>query len=335
MKVDRYLMMQASFSDLEYAAKKKMTRRDRFLGEINAVTPWSALVAEVQPFYPKGEGRGRPPIGIERMLRMYIAQQCFGLSDEGIEDALYDSQAIRGFVGIDLSRESAPDATTLLRFRRLLEEHKLTQRIFAAINTLLAVKGLILKEGTVVDATIIAAPSSTKNQDGERVPEMHQTKKGNQWHFGMKAHIGVDAESGITHSLVTTPANTADVTQAHALLHGDETVVFGDAGYQGVEKREENQGTGVEWEVALRPGKRKALPKTAIGRLKDKIEQLKASVRAKVEHPFHIVKNIFGLKKVRYKGLAKNTAQLYTLFGLANLLIAKRKLSALNAQGAS
>ena len=335
MKVDRYLMMQASFSDLEYAAKKKMTRRDRFLGEINAVTPWSALVAEVQPFYPKGEGRGRPPIGIERMLRMYIAQQCFGLSDEGIEDALYDSQAIRGFVGIDLSRESAPDATTLLKFRRLLEEHKLTQRIFAAINTLLAVKGLILKEGTVVDATIIAAPSSTKNQDGERDPEMHQTKKGNQWHFGMKAHIGVDAESGITHSLVTTPANTADVTQAHALLHGDETVVFGDAGYQGVEKREENQGTGVEWEVALRPGKRKALPKTSIGRLKDKIEQLKASVRARVEHPFHIVKNIFGLKKVRYKGLAKNTAQLYTLFGLANLLIAKRKLSALNAQGAS
>ena len=311
MKVDRYLMMQASFSDLEYAAKKKMTRRDRFLGEINAVTPWSALVAEVQPFYPKGEGRGRPPIGIERMLRMYIAQQCFGLSDEGIEDALYDSQAIRGFVGIDLSRESAPDATTLLRFRRLLEEHKLTQRIFAAINTLLAVKGLILKEGTVVDATIIAAPSSTKNQDGERDPEMHQTKKGNQWHFGMKAHIGVDAESGITHSLVTTPANTADVTQAHALLHGDETVVFGDAGYQGVEKREENQGTGVEWEVALRPGKRKALPKTSIGRLKDKIEQLKASVRARVEHPFHIVKNIFGLKKVRYKGLAKNLSLIH------------------------
>ena len=164
---------------------------------------------------------------------------------------------------------------------------------------------------------------------------MHQTKKGNQWHFGMKAHIGGDAQSGITHSLVTTPANTNDVTQAHALLHGEETVAFGDAGYQGVEKRDENQGTGVEWQVALRPGKRKALPKTAIGRMKDKIEQLKASVRAKVEHPFHIVKNLFGLKKVRYKGLAKNTAQLYTLFALANLLIAKRKLSAFNAQGAS
>lgn len=327
--------MQASFSELEYAAKKKVTRRDRLLGEINAVTPWSALVAEIAPFYPKGEGRGRPPVGVERMLRMYIAQQCFGLSDEGIEDAIYDSQAIRGFVGIDLSRESAPDATTLLKFRRLLEEHKLTERIFAAINTLLAVKGLMLREGTVVDATIIAAPSSTKNQSGERDPEMHQTKKGNQWHFGMKAHIGVDAETGITHTLVTTPANTNDVTQAHALLHGDERVAFGDAGYQGVEKREENLNTEVEWEVAMRPGKRKALPKTAIGRLKDKIEQLKASVRAKVEHSFHIVKNRFGMKKVRYKGLAKNTAQLYTLFGLANLLTAKRRLFELNAQGAS
>jgi len=327
--------MQASFSELEYAAKKKVTRRDRFLGEIDKVTPWSALVAEIEPFYPKGTGRGRPPIGVERMLRMYIAQQCFGLSDEGVEDAIYDSQAIRSFVGIDLSRESAPDATTLLKFRRLLETHHLTERIFAAINTLLAVKGLILKEGTVVDATIIAAPSSTKNQSGERDPEMHQTKKGNQWHFGMKAHIGVDAETGITHTLVTTPANTNDVTQAHALLHGEEKVAFGDAGYQGVEKREENRNGEVQWEVAMRPGKRKALPNTTIGRLTDKIEQLKASVRAKVEHPFHIVKNIFGMKKVRYKGLAKNTAQLYTLFGLANLLIAKRRLFALDAQGAS
>jgi len=291
--------MQKSFSDLEYAAKKKVTRRDRFLGEIDAVTPWSALVSEIEPYYPKGEGRGRPPIGVERMLRMYIAQQCFGLSDEGIEDAIYDSQAIRAFVGIDLARESAPDATTLLKFRRLLEEHQLTARIFAAINTLLALKGLILKEGTVVDATIIAAPSSTKNQDGQRDPEMHQTKKGNQWHFGMKAHIGVDAQTGITHTVVTTPANTADVTQAHALLHGEEKLAFGDAGYQGVEKREENQGQSVEWHVALRPGKRRALPKTKLGQLTEQIEQAKASIRAKVEHPFHIVKNIFGLKKVR------------------------------------
>ena len=327
--------MQASFSNLEYAAKKKVTRRDRFLGEIEVVTPWSALVAEIDPFYPKGKGRGRPPIGLERMLRMYIAQQCFGLSDEGTEDALYDSQAIRGFVGIDLSRESAPDATTLLKFRRLLETHGLTQRIFAAINVHLAVKGLMLKEGTVVDATIIAAPSSTKNQEGQRDPEMHQTKKGNQWHFGMKAHIGVDAGSGITHTVVTTPANAADVVQAHALLHGEEKLAFGDAGYQGVEKREENRASTVMWHVALRPGKRRALPDTEQGRMDEQIEKLKASVRAKVEHPFHIIKNIFQLKKVRYKGLAKNTAQLFTLFGLANLLIAKRYLFALNAQGAS
>ena len=328
-------MKQSSFSELEYAAKKKVTRRDRFLGEIDAVTPWAALVAEVEPFYPKGDGRGRPPMGVNRMLRMYIAQQCFGLSDEGIEDAIYDSQAIRGFVGVDLTREAAPDATTLLKFRRLLETHQLTERIFAAINVHLAVKGLMLKEGTVVDATIIAAPSSTKNQDGERDPAMHQTKKGNQWHFGMKAHIGADADSGLVHTVVTTAANVSDVTQAHALLHGDETTVFGDAGYQGVEKREENQHTDVTWHVAMRPGKRKVLPQTSYGRMLEHIEKLKASVRAKVEHPFHIIKNILGMKKARYRGLAKNTAQLLTLFGLANLLIAKRRLFALNAQGAS
>ncbi|MGB4781794.1 IS5 family transposase [Candidatus Methylomirabilis sp.] len=327
--------MQASFSELEYAAKKKVTRRDRFLSEIEAVTPWSALVAEIEPFYPKGEGRGRPLIGLERMLRMYIAQQCFGLSDEGTEDALYDSQAIRRFVGIDLSRGAVPDATTLLKFRRLLETHKLTQRIFAAINVHLAVKGLMLREGTVVDATIIAAPSSTKNREGKRDPEMHQTKKGNQWYFGMKAHIGVDANSGITHTVVTTPANAADVSQAHALLHGEEADAFGDAGYQGVEKREENLTSPVKWYVALRPGKRRALPDTELGRRDEQIEKLKASVRAKVEHPFHIIKNIFSLKKVRYRGLAKNTAQLFTLFGLANLLIAKRRLFAISAQGAS
>ncbi|WIM07008.1 MAG: IS5 family transposase [Candidatus Nitricoxidivorans perseverans] len=327
--------MQRSFSELEYAAKKKVTRRDRFLGEIDAVTPWVALVAVVQPFYPKGEGRGRPPIGVERMLRMYVAQQCFGLSDEGTEDAIYDSQAVRAFIGIDLNREAAPDATTLLKFRRLLETHGLTQGIFTAINTHLAQKGLLLKEGTVVDATIIAAPSSTKNRDGKRDPEMHQAKKGNQWHFGMKAHIGVDAESGLTHTVVTTAANVSDVTQAHALLHGDETAVFGDAGYQGVEKREENQNTAVTWHVALRPGKRRALPDTRLGRLREQMEQAKASIRAKVEHPFHIMKNVLGLKKARYRGLAKNAAQLFTLFGLANLLIAKRRLFALHAQGAS
>lgn len=327
--------MQRSFSDLEYAAKKKVTRRDRFLAEIEAVTPWPALIAEVEPFYPKGEGRGRRPIGVERMLRMYIAQQCFGLSDEGTEDAIYDSQAIRNFVGVDLGRESAPDATTLLKFRHLLEEHQLTERIFAAINAHLATKGLLLREGTVVDATIIAAPSSTKNQSEGRDPEMHQTKKGNEWHFGMKAHIGVDMQSGLVHTLVTTAANVNDVTQAHQLLHGKETLAFGDAGYQGVEKREENQGSTVKWLVALRPGKRKALPDTELGRMDEQIEKLKAKIRAKVEHPFHYVKNLFGHKKNRYWGLAKNTAQLFTLFALANLVIAKRRLFALDAQGAS
>ncbi len=327
--------MQVSFSQFEYSAKKRKTRRDRFLAEIEAIVPWTALTATIEPFYPKGEGRGRPPIGLERMLRMYIAQQCFGLSDEGVEDAVYDSQAIRGFVGIDLSRENAPDATTLLKFRRLLEKHKLTERIFQSINEHLAAKGLMLREGTVVDASIIAAPPSTKNRDGKRDPEMHQTKKGNQWHFGMKAHIGVDADSGLTHTLVTTPANAADVTKAHELLHGQEKVAFGDAGYRGVEKRDGQKNVAARWHVALRPGKRRALPNNRQGRIAEQLEQLKASVRAKVEHPFHIIKNQFGLRKVRYRGLSKNTAQLYTLFAMANLLIAKRRLMALHARGAS
>jgi transposase, IS5 family len=227
--------MQKSFSDLEYAAKKKLTRRDRFLAEIDAATPWSALWKEIAPFYPKAEGAGRPPIGLARMLRMYVAQQCFGLSDEGIEDAIYDSQAIRGFVGIDLNRESAPDATTLLKFRRLLETHDLTRKIFDTINAHLAAKGLLMREGTIVDATLIAAPPSTKNRDKARDPEMHQSKKGNDWYFGMKAHIGVDAASGLVHTVIGTAGNVADVTQAHALLHGGEIAALGDAGYQGVE----------------------------------------------------------------------------------------------------
>ena len=326
--------MQASFSDLEYASKKKVTGRDRFLGEINTITPWTALVAEIEPFYPMGEGRGRSPIGLERILRMYLAQQCFGFSDEGIEDAIYDSQTIRGYVGIDLNREAAPDATTLLKFRHLLEQHELAERIFTAINAHLIQKGLMLKDRTVVDATIIAAPYSTKNQSGKRDPQMHQAKKGNEWHFGMKAHIGIEAESGITRTLATSPANIHDVTQAHALLRGEELIAFGDEGYQGVDKREAHLNHAVRWEVAMRPGKRKALPKMPLGRLKEKIEQIKASIRAKFEHPFHIVKSIFGMKQVRYKELAKNMTQLFTLFGLANLLVVKRRLFAFNARGA-
>lgn len=319
--------MQKSFSDFEYAAKKKLTRRDVFLAKIDAITPWSRLHAAVEPFYPKVEGAGRPPIGLTRMLRMYVVQQCFGLSDEGIEDAIYDSQAIRGFVGIDLNRESAPDATTLLKFRRLLEKHDLTRQIFETINGHLAAQGLMMREGTIVDATLIAAPPSTKNKDKKRDPEMHQSKKGNDWHFGLKAHIGVDMASGLVHTLVGTAGNVSDVTQAHALLHGDEVAAMGDAGYQGVEKREENLGTKVTWHVAMKRSKRKALLKNKLGRMTEKLEHLKASVRAKVEHPFHVVKNLFRHRKARYRGLAKNTAQLFTLFGFANLVLAGRRFT--------
>ncbi len=261
---------------------------------------------------------------------------CRIASDEGIEDAVYDSQAIRRFVGVDIGREGAPDKTTVQHFRVLLEEQGLTRGIFDTINVNLSKNGLILKKGTVVDATIIAAPSSTKNEEGERDSEMHQTKKGNQYHFGMKAHIGVDAETGTVHSLVTTAANVSDVTQVHGLLHGEQSDVVGDAGYRGVEKREENLGKAVTWHVAMRPGKHRMLPMdTAWGQMLEKVEKIKASIRAKVEHPFHIIKNRFGLRKVRYRGLAKNTAHLYTLFGLANLFINKKRLDAINGIVAS
>jgi transposase, IS5 family len=247
-----------------------------------------------------------------------------------LEDALYDSQALRDVVGIDLSRESVPDATTVLKFRRLLQDNDLTRALFDEINSHLAQQGLLMRKGTVVDATIIAAPSSTKNADKARDPEMHQTKKGNQWHFGMKAHIGVDAESGLVHTVIGTAANVNDVTQAGALLHGDEEAAFGDAGYRGVHKRQEARGP--KWHVAMQPGKRRQLdPASKWAQLLERAEQLKASIRAKVEHPFHVIKNLFKHKKVRYKGLAKNEAQLFSLFGLANLVIAKRQLMALHA----
>jgi len=315
--------MQTSFSSVEYANKKKITRRDRFLETIEKAAPWEKLLSQLEPHYPTSGKRGRQPIGLQRMLRMYVVQQCFGFSDEGTEDAIYDSQSIRAFVGIDLAVESAPDATTLLQFRRLLEKHALTKKIFDTINAELTEQGLLLKEGTIVDATIIAAPSSTKNNDDSRDPEMHQTKKGNQWHFGMKAHIGVDVASGLTHTLATTAANEHDVTMAHALLHGEEKIALGDSGYQGVEKRSENQGKSTKWHVAMKPGKRRALPEDEAGKLAESLEYTKASIRAKVEHPFHVIKNLFRHKKARYRGLAKNTAQLFSLFGFANLLMAQ------------
>jgi len=334
---------QRSFASAEYAMKKKRTRRERFLDEMERIVPWGRLMWVIEPLYPSSGRVGRQPIGVPRMLRMYCLQQWYGLADEALEDALYDSQALRDFVGIDLSHESVPDATTLLKFRRLLNDNDLTRRLFEEINTHLSEKGLLMRAGTIVDATIIAAPSSTKNEGNARDPEMHQVKKGNQWHFGMKAHIGVDHESGLVHSVVATPANVADVTQTLDLLHGAEADVFGDSGYTGAHKREEivqAQSDGriaadVNWHVAMKRGKLKALPEGRYKEVTAALEHVKAQVRAVVEHPFHVVKNLFKHKKVRYKGLFKNEAQLFSLFGLANLVIAKRQLLALHARGVS
>ena len=317
---------QGSFSQAEYTGKKKRTRRDKFLAEMELVVPWARLVERLRPLYPKGE-RGRPPIGLERMLRIYFLQQWYGLADEALEDALYDSQALRGFAGIDLNRDPVPDATTVLHFRHWLEQHRLTKVLFDEVGALLEERGLLMRQGTIVDATIIAAPPSTKNKSKSRDPEMHQTKKGNQWHFGMKAHIGVDVASGVVHTLTGTAANEADINQMAEVLHGREEAVFADAGYSGASKRPEHQNREVSWNIAVKRGIIKALPK-ALRDLAEPIERALSQVRASVEHPFHIVKNLFRLKKLRYRGLAKNTAQLHTLFALANLVIVKKTLLA-------
>lgn len=327
-------MSQMSFADAEYAGKRKKTRREVFLDEMNQVIPWAKLVKLIEPFYPVA-GQGRRPYPLEAMLRVHLMQNFFTLSDPAMEEALYDSASMRHFAGFKLSG-AIPDETTILNFRHLLEEYDLAEDILAQVNKLLAAKGLLLKRGTIVDATIIAAPSSTKNASGERDPEMHQTKKGNQWHFGMKAHIGVDAESGLVHTVVGTAANAADVTQTAEVLHGEETTVYLDAGYTGVEKREELKDRDIDWQVATKRSKLKAIPKESqLGPLLRRLESVKASIRSKVEHPFHIVKNLFSHRKVRYKGLKKNTAQLHILFALANLVIAKRQLLALHSQDAS
>lgn len=318
---------QTSFSQAEFADKKKITRRERFLTRMEALIPWAKLLAVIEPFYPRGE-RGRPPIGLERMLRVYFLQQWYGLADEALEDALYDSQALRGFARIDLASDGVPDATTLLKFRRLLETHDLCQGLFAAINADLAARGLLLREGTLVDATLIAAPPSTKNREKKRDPEMHQTRKGNQWYFGMKAHIGADRDSKLVHTLTATAANVADITQTSELLHGQEKQVHADAGYTGVEKREEIVALGrkIDWQIARKRGQIKAMKEGAEKEALKSMEKAKASVRAFVEHPFHILKNIFRHRKVRYRGLAKNRHQLYTLFGLANVVLGGRTL---------
>ena len=320
---------QTSFAQAEYAGKKKQTRRERFLCEMEGLVPWGRLVALIAPFYPKG-ARGRPPMGVEKMLRVYFLQPWYGLADEALEDALYEIQSLRIFVGIDLGSEPVPDATTLLKFRHLLERHELSKRLFAEVNALLTERGALLREGTIVDATIIHAPSSTKNQSNTRDPEMHQTKKGNTWHFGMKAHIGVDARSGLVHTVTGTAANVADVAAAHGLLHGSEQTAYADAGYTGVEKREEIAAKfpGVRWHVAAKRSQVKAMADGPRKVLTQALEKAKAQMRAYVEHPFHIVKNLFKHRKVRYRGLAKNTAQLHTLFALANLVLGKAWLTA-------
>ena len=303
----------------------RRTRKAVFLDEMELVVPWRELIALIAAASPVAS-TGRPPFAHETMLRIHFLQQWFGLSDLAMEEALFETPLYRDFAGLS-SAERIPDRVSILRFRHLLEEHQLSIQILATVNSTLAAKGLLLKSGTAIDATLIAAPSSTKNSSGERDPEMHQTKKGNQWHFGMKAHIGVDADSGLVHTVVGTAANVNDVTQASALVHGEESDVFADAGYQGVAKREETQGIEANWHVAMRPGKRRVLDKaTPMGRVLDELEHVKARIRAKVEHPFRVIKRQFGFVKVRYRGLMKNTAQLHTLFALSNLWMARHRL---------
>ncbi|SEK15853.1 transposase, IS4 family [Paraburkholderia tropica] len=272
--------------------------------------PWSRLIALIEPHYPRGK-TGRPPFPIATMLQIHFMQQWFGLSDPAMEEALYDVPLYREFAGLDEGMTRLPDESTILRFRHLLETHGLAAQMLTLVNEILSGKGLMLKAGSAVDATLISAPSSTKNGSGKRDPEMHQTKKGNQWYFGMKAHIGVDAESGLVHTVIGTAANVHDINAAEALLHGQEKDVYADAGYQGIEKR--CQANPVRWHVAMRPGRRRQLNlNDRLDAIFDQIERLKAGIRAKVEHPFRVLKQQFGYTKTRYRGLLKNTAQITT-----------------------
>ena len=321
-------MNQITLGQSGFEHRPKRTRKQVFLSEMEQVVPWAAIIALIEPHYPKA-GNGRPPYPIASMLRIHFMQQWFGLSDPAMEEALHDTPAYRDFTQINHTEATLPDETTILRFRRLLETHNLAPAILGLVNQLLAEQGILLKTGTVVDATLIAAPCSTKNKDGKRDPEMHSTKKGNQWHFAMKAHIGVDSASGAVHTVIGTAGNIHDITQASELLHGEETSVFGDAGYQGIEQREEIQAKhpDVAFYTAMRPSKRKQLDVTTLlGQTLEKLEQVKASIRAKVEHPFRVVKRQFGYVKVRYRGLAKNTAQLNTLFALSNVWMMRYRL---------
>jgi IS5 family transposase len=290
------------------------------------VVPWKALLSLIEPHYPAA-GRGRRPYPLESMLRVHLMQNWFALSDPAMEEALYEIASLRTFANLSLG-EPIPDETTILNFRHLLEANDLADDILKAVNTHLARKGLLLKHGSIVDATIIAAPSSTKNASGERDPEMHQTRKGNQWHFGMKAHIAVDAHSGLVHTVITTAANEADVEQVADLLHGKEEQVWADSGYRGAPSRVDRD---VRWHIAARPSDIAKLPEGRVKAALKKREHGKASVRAKVEHPFRVIKRQFGLMKVRFRGLAKNTAHVVTLFALSNLWMARRQLLAMAA----
>lgn len=312
-------MDQISFAEAEYSHKKKKTRREKFLEQMDKLIPWKRLENRIRRYYPK-PGNGRQPYPLEVMLRIHCMQLFYNLSDPAMEDALYEIESMRRFAGLSLSGP-IPDETTVLNFRHLLEKHHLGEKMFDEINAVLKKQGLSMREGTIVDATIIAAPSSTKNEKGERDPEMHQAKKGNEWHFGMKLHVGVDEALGLIHDIATTPANAHDITQTENLLHGDEERVWGDAGYQGVHKRSEFSDSKIQWHIAMRPGKRRQLAEDS---LENRIERVKASVRAKVEHPFLIIKKTFGYSKVRYRGLAKNTNRLYVLAAFANLLLARK-----------
>ena len=309
--------------------QRKKTRKREFLEQMERVVPWAALVSLIAPYYPEGRN-GRPPFALETMLRIHFMQQWFALSDPAMEEAFFDVPLYREFAQLQEFKR-LPDESTILRFRHRLEEHKLAGQILATVNSLLSQRGLLLKAGTVVDATLIAAPTSTKNKDKARDPEMHSSKKGNQWYFGMKAHIGADAESGLVHSVRGTPGHVSDIAEGNALLHGLEAVTLGDAGYQGIEKRPDARPE-VDWHIAMRPGRRRALDKTGeADALIDLAEKLKAGVRAKVEHPFRVIKRQFGYVRVRYRGLKKNTAQFFTLFALSNLWMVRGKLMAARA----
>jgi IS5 family transposase len=312
-------MKQTTFESLAWSNKGKVTRRERFLAEMNAVTPWSRLLALIEPHYPKA-GNGTQPMPMERMLRIYFMQNWFNLSDPAAEDALYDSESMRRFAGIELAEGKIPDETTILRFRHLLEEHQLTEQIFAEVRSLLEEKRLLLKSGTIVDATIIAAPPSTKNAEKARDPEMHQTKKGKDWHFGMKAHVGTD-QRGTVHSLVTTAANEADISQLPQLLHGEEKELLGDQAYWSEFHRQCAKEAGVRYRV-----NRRGTHTHPLTEWQKSINRARSKVRARGEHAFHVVKRLWGFSKVRYRGLAKNTARLFTAFALANLYLLRRRL---------